>query len=402
MMTVAASALVWATFGASAFVAGMFLVNLLFFRRAPRRRTPAPVRSGASGLTGANSPRLQISVLIPARNEALRIGPLLDSILRNEGVDFEICVLDDESTDGTGEIVRGYAERDARVRLVRGTPMPGGWSGKQYACWQLARQARFSELVFLDADVALSRDALRRAVSLRVAGGVDLLSGFPRQRVETLGEQLLIPLIHQILLCFLPFPLMRWTRMTGAAAGCGQFFVTTRAAYEATGGHGAIRQSLHDGIMLPRAYRSQGLRTDLFDASDVAECRMYTSFSETWFGLLKNATEGFAKMPLLLVMTVLLSLAFLSPVVELAMLSLGLLPRSLAVPVLASGLFAWLPRLWCCLRYDRAWRGCILHPLSVVIFLVIQWTAWSRKRFGRGERGRGVQWRQRSYEIAAS
>ncbi|AMV22650.1 glycosyltransferase family 2 protein [Planctomyces sp. SH-PL14] len=402
MMTVAASALVWATFGASAFVAGMFLVNLLFFRRAPRRRTPDALRSGASGLTGANAPRLQISVLIPARNEALRIGPLLDSILRNEGVDFEICVLDDESTDGTGDIVRGYAERDARVRLVRGTPMPGGWSGKQYACWQLARQARFSELVFLDADVALSRDALRRAVSLRVASGVDLLSGFPRQRVETIGEQLLIPLIHQILLCFLPFPLMRWTRMTGAAAGCGQFFVTTRAAYEATGGHGAIRQSLHDGIMLPRAYRSQGLRTDLFDASDVAECRMYTSFSETWLGLLKNATEGFAKMPLLLVMTVLLSLAFLSPVVELAMLSLGLLPRSLAVPVLASGFFALLPRLWCCLRYDRAWRGCILHPLSVVIFLVIQWTAWSRKRFGRGERGRGVQWRQRSYEIAAS
>ncbi len=67
------------------------------------------------------------------------------------------------------EIVRRYAERDARVRLVRGTPMPAGWSGKQYACWQLARRAWFSELVFLDADVALSPDALRRAVSLRGA-----------------------------------------------------------------------------------------------------------------------------------------------------------------------------------------------------------------------------------------
>ena len=81
------------------------------------------------------------------------------------------------------------------------------------------------------------------------------MSGFPHQRVGTIGEQLLIPLIHLILLCFLPFGLMRWTRMTGAAAGCGQFFITTKHAYELSGGHSAIRQSLHDGIMLPRAYR---------------------------------------------------------------------------------------------------------------------------------------------------
>jgi hypothetical protein len=280
---------------------------------------------------------------------------------------------------------------------LKGVPVPDGWSGKQFACYQLAQQAKFDELVFLDADVALSKDALLRAITQRRRINADLLSGFPRQRVITMGEQLLIPLIHLILLCFLPFGLMRWTRMTGAAAGCGQFFLTTKQAYGLSGGHSSIRKSLHDGIMLPRAYRMSGLKTDLFDAADLAQCRMYTSFEETWSGLLKNAGEGFAKMPLLPVMTVLMLLAFVCPVICAAALSLGLVTSDLFQIVVAACLLSYLPRVLCCLMFDRAWLACLLNPVSILLFLVIQWTAWIRKT-----RGKGVQWRQRSYKVATS
>lgn len=393
----------------SGFVSAMFLINLLFFRRAPAvvltsepfRKTAiqaagAPT-TGTPGLSGSPPGEVCVSVLIPARNEALRIGPLLDSVLASSGVNCDVCVLDDESLDGTKAIVESYSQRFPNVRLLKGQPVPPGWSGKQYACFQLAQQAKHEELVFLDADVALSANGLLRAVSQRQATGVDLLSGFPRQRVITIGEQLLIPLIHVILLCFLPFGLMRWTRMTGAAAGCGQFFLTTRLAYQVSGGHRAIRQSLHDGIMLPRAYRQCGLRTDLFDASDLAECRMYISWDETWSGLLKNAGEGFAKLPLLPVITLIMLLAFVCPLLCAMALGMSLLDAHFSAPVLAACIMSYLPRFLCCVRFDRAWLACLLNPVSIILFLIIQWTALIRR-----SQGKGVQWRQRRYEMAAS
>jgi len=386
---------IWSMVGASAFVSVMFLANVLFFRKAPRGIVGWPHTAEPDA---AEKPEpCNISVLIPARNEALRIGPLLNSVLASEGVHCDVCVLDDESQDGTDAIVQAYSRRHPNVRLLHGTPVPAGWSGKQFACWQLAQQALYDELVFLDADVALSQDALLRAVTLRRRTRVDLLSGFPRQRVVTIGEQMLIPLIHVILLCFLPFCLMRWTRMIGAAAGCGQFFLTTKKAYELSGGHSSIRQSLHDGIMLPRAYRLSGLKTDLFDASDVARCRMYTSFEETWSGLMKNASEGFAKMPLLPVMTILMLLAFVCPVMSAAAISLQLIGEDFFVPVLTACVLSYLPRIFCCVKFDRAWLACALNPVSIILFLIIQWTALIRK-----SRGKGVQWRQRSYEMVVS
>lgn len=381
-MTAMISVLVWASFGVSTFVAGMFVINLLFFRKLR---------------TSVDAGDVPVSVLIPARNEALRIGRLLDSVLKNEGITCDVCVLDDESHDGTDAVVQSYTERHPNVRLIRGIAITSGWSGKQFACWQLAQQALYSELVFLDADVVLTKDALARAVSQRRRSGADLLSGFPHQQVETPGEKLLIPLIQQILLCFLPFALMRWTNMVGAAAGCGQFFLTTKEAYRISGGHGAIRQSLHDGIMLPRAYRIAGLKTDLFDASDMATCRMYTSFVETWSGLMKNAGEGFARMPLLPVMTTLMLLAFVAPIICLVACLAGFVSNNLLIPVIVSCLPSYFPRLLCCLKFDRAWLAFLANPISILLFLIIQWIALFRKQLGKG-----VQWRQRNYEIVPS
>lgn len=185
--------------------------------------------------------------------------------------------------------------------------------------------------------------------------------------------------------------------MVGAAAGCGQFFLTTKQAYERSGGHSSIKQSLHDGIMLPRAYRKSGLKTDLCDASDLATCRMYTSFEETWSGLLKNASEGFAKMPLLPVITLLMLFAFVCPVLCLAGQAAGLIEATWLPMVLCACAMSYLPRILCCLKFDRAWVACLFSPISILLFLVIQWTALIRK-----SRGRSVQWRQRDYAVVPS
>ena len=209
-------------------------------------------------------------------------------------------------SDATAAIVASMARRDERIRLVRGPQLPPGWCGKQHACWVLAQEARHPLLVFIDADVRLAPDALARMARFLDESAADLASGFPRQETVGLLEKLVIPLMHFILLGFLPLERMRRSPDPAFAAGCGQLFITTRDAYDRSGGHSAIRGTLHDGLKLPRAYRLAGLRTDVFDATDLAVCRMYRTAGEVWKGLAKNAGEGLAAPRLILPMTVIL------------------------------------------------------------------------------------------------
>ena len=221
-----------------------------------------------------------VSLLIPARNEESGIRATVEAALASRGVDLEIIVLDDHSEDATARIVAEIAGGDDRVRVESAPPLPGGWCGKQHACWTLARLATRPVLAFLDADVRLDPGGLRRAVDFLELSGAELTSGVPRQETGTLLERLLIPLIHFILLGFLPMGRMRASRRPAYGAGCGQLLLARRDAYDRAGGHKAIRETLHDGLRLPRAFRAAGLATDLFDATEVATCRMYRSARE--------------------------------------------------------------------------------------------------------------------------
>ncbi|RYD61267.1 MAG: glycosyltransferase, partial [Verrucomicrobiaceae bacterium] len=277
--------------GCAAVPALLFLKNLKLY-------SPAPGSVGES--------RPSVSVLIPARDEEANIRQALEAVLASRNVNFEIVVLDDHSSDSTARIVEEMAAHEPRIRLEHAPALPPGWCGKQHACWILAQHAAHPILVFVDADVRLTPDALVRFARFIETSGADLVSGVPLQITETWLEKLLIPLIHFVLLGFLPLDRMRKDPGPAFGAGCGQLFVARRDAYFRVEGHSAIRESMHDGIALPRVFRRGGLRTDLFDASDTATCRMYHSAGEVWRGLGKNATEGLASSRLIGPMTVLL------------------------------------------------------------------------------------------------
>lgn len=358
--------------------AGLTLANLRAFRRAPQPREAGPW------------PR--VSVLVPARNEAAVIERLARDVLASRHVEVELVILDDDSTDGTAAIVERLAAEDARVRFVRGGPLPAGWCGKQHACWQLARAAAFDTWVFLDVDVRPEPDAIARSVAFLDASGAGLASGFPRQETGSFLEWLLLPLIHFVLLGFLPLGRSRHDNSPGLAAGCGQWFVTTRAAYERAGGHAAIRASLHDGIKLPRAYRRAGLTTDIFDASDIASCRMYTRSLDVWRGLAKNATEGIGSPATIVPFTLLLAAGQILPFVLVAVgFATGwqAWPRwTVAAAVIACGL-AILPRLAEAVRFRQSLTSALAQPLAIAVFLVIQWYALARKLLGLKTSWRG-------------
>ena len=353
----------------------LFLRNLRSF--SPPQTSPA----------SRNLP--SVSVLIPARNEERNIAAALTSVLAGRGAELEVIVMDDHSTDRTAEIVREFARADSRVRLETAPPLPSGWCGKQHACAVLAERARNPLLVFMDADVCLEPFGLARMATFIFEREVALASGVPRQVTQTFWEKLLIPLIHFLLLGFLPLHRMRASTKPAYAAGCGQLFIARADAYHACGGHSAICASLHDGIKLPRVFREHGFKTDLFDATEVASCRMYASGREVFAGLAKNATEGLAAPARIIPITVLLALGQVVPFV---LLFVPTLPPSSQVLVAAACVCALGPRLHARKIFRQPTLGAILHPLGIVTLLGIQWFALFRKVFGRKP-----QWRGRSY-----
>ena len=346
---------------------------------------PAPEQGGRM-----NKPA--VSVLVPARNEAAAIEPCVRAILASRDVDLEVVVLDDASTDGTDAIVRQLAEQDARVRLIRGRPLPSGWCGKQHACAQLAEAATHETWVFLDTDVLLSTDAVRRCVAFLDASQASLVSGFPRQMTGSFLEWLLLPLIHFVLLGFLPIARSRMDNSPGLAAGCGQLFITRRGDYLRAGGHTAIRASLHDGIKLPRAFRRAGLRTDIFDATDIASCRMYTRSLDVWKGLSKNATEGIGSPATIVPFTILLAGGQMLPWVLVAWgLATGWQgwPAWTVAAALVAVALSSLPRILAAGRFRQSFASVLAHPLGVLVFLAIQWVALGRRLLGLQTSWRG-------------
>ncbi len=340
----------------------------------------------------ATGRRPSISVLIPARDEGTVIEASVQAAAASRDVEVEVIVLDDRSEDTTAAIVQEMARRDPKVRLVHGKDLPPGWCGKQHACWLLAHEARHPYLVFIDADVRLAPDALARLVAGMEESGVDLLSGFPGQETVGLIEKLVIPLMHFILLGFLPIARMRRSHRPEFAAGCGQLFVTRREAYDRAGGHAAIRRTLHDGIRLPRAYRQAGLRTDLCDATDLAVCRMYRSAAAVWNGLAKNAGEALAAPRMIGPMSVILLGGQVFPVGLVVAAILGFpapwrpFEAGCAVAALGLSYYArWAPTIRC----RQSWFGAVFHPLGVLIFVAIQWYAFARDRAGRPSTWKG-------------
>ncbi len=389
-----------ASAGCAVLPALVFARNLFLYRPLSKQTESLPL------LMDENGKKSGLSILIPARNEEASIGEAIESaissISRTAGIPIEVIVMDDGSTDDTERIVAKISQRDERVRLVTAPPLPGGWCGKQHACFQLSKVARYDLFLFLDADVRLESHAPERMISYLLTHEIDLLSGFPRQITESLTEKLVLPLMHFVLLGFLPMDQMRSTRKPSFGAGCGQLFLIRKEAYDSCGGHGEIRESLHDGVKLPRAFRAAGFSTDLFDATDIARCRMYRSTHEVFFGLLKNAGEGLAAPRLIVPATVILVVGQVLPIPLLLYFLLapgasegelsGLWFAALATSILAS----LYPRFHAAWRFRQPWISPLLHPVGVMMLLFIQWASLVRQLLGSNP-----TWKGRTYGGAA-
>ncbi len=212
----------------------------------------------------SHEPRLRrgrkVSVLVPARNEETNIRPCIDSLLEQTYSNYEIIVLDDQSTDGTWDIVARYAERfPGRVRAVRGAPLSEGWLGKPHAMQQLAEAATGEYLMFTDADTVHGNESIAWAVTNLEFHKADCLSGYVFQEMNTLGEQFIVPATYIMSAMLLPLWLIAAVPAPGLSFAIGQLLLFRRSAFESVDGYAQVRGEISDDLAIARALEEGGL-----------------------------------------------------------------------------------------------------------------------------------------------
>lgn len=250
---------------------------------AERRRGPSPMRERPA----QDGPL--VSVVLPARNEVRGVGAAVRSHLEQRYRNIQVIVVDDESSDATAIAAVDAADGDPRFSLVHGAPVPDGWVGKSWACWQGSRQATGEWILFTDADVVHAPDALGRCLALAERLGRGGLTLAPRVDTGSVAERLVLPAAAALIQFVLaPGPLARSPRSTIAMAA-GAYLLVRRDVYDAVGGHDGIGHHMVDDLALAQAVKRSGRLLMPADGTGLIHLRMYHDVGEMWRGWRKNA-----------------------------------------------------------------------------------------------------------------
>ncbi|WP_374165481.1 glycosyltransferase family 2 protein [Arcticibacter sp. MXS-1] len=303
-----------------------------------------------------------VSVLIPARNEQGDILNLLESISAQDYQNLEVIVLDDSSTDATYEQCKRFSQRDSRFRVVSGKELPEGWLGKNYACHQLAGLAKGKYFLFLDADTTVSPGLINNGVHRLRLGRLHLLSLFANQRMLTMGERMVVPLMHFLLLNLLPMRLVKLSKNTAFAAASGQCMFFDGVAYRKEQWHSRVRDKVVEDIEIMKQVKGSGYKGEALLANGYVYCRMYRGFGEAVSGFSKNLLAGFNNNVAGLVCYLLL--VMLGPLFIALYLDLQLLLFMVTLVVLTRLMISLLSG-------QNPFWNIILHPFQMLSLLIL-------------------------------
>lgn len=349
--------------------------------------------SGSDAVPLPRTHAVELSIVIPARNEERNIEHCLRSVLAAmEGTDrtVEVLVLDDGSTDVTAAIVSRLALQHRSIRLIPGEEKPAGWTGKNFACHQLAHQAKGKWLLYLDADARLVPGSLSRVFAEMNQPDADMVTGFPKQVTRSWMEMLVVPMMMFTVACHLPIRLVSRSSNPKFTAAHGGFILVRSESYHRIGGHQHIAAAIVDDMELAKRMKRSGGAVKLVDVTDVVEMRMYSNAREVWAGYRKNIYYGLGRNGyLLLFVSAWYGILYIMPVLTL----------------LFSELYQeWLlPSLLCCtagvvikafidIHQRTSKLACCLLPASIGIVLAIGYASWFAS-YGK----RGYEWKGRRY-----
>ena len=256
---------------------------------------------------------LMVSVLVPMRNEEKNAQRFLTSIRNQLYKNYEILVLNDNSTDNTAIILEQIAKEDPRVKIFNGEPLPLDWYGKPFALHQLSSHAKGDILLFTDADTVHSPTSISWAVTNMLNLKLDMISGYIRQVYVTFGEIITIPIMYFLTGLIIPLFLNRFTKQSWFSAAIGQFIAIRHDVFKAIGGCEAFKKKTSEDIYMSRFVKRKGYSTRFLNICEHVHCRMYDGYHYAIEGIGKNIFDFFGKniFAILLVFIGVLFLLFL-------------------------------------------------------------------------------------------
>ena len=321
-----------------------------------------------------------VSILVPLRNEAGNVTGLMDSLLGQQNLpNHEVIVLDDHSQDETPKLLSNYSA--SHLSVMSGQSLPDGWLGKNFACYQLAKHARGQYLVFVDADVRLTPNAISNSINLMNSLKWEFISPYPRQIAITFLERLTQPLLQWSWFATLPLRIVQRFIRPSTVVANGQFLIVKREAYINSGGHQAVKAEVLDDLELARKLVRSGFKGGVVDGSRVALCRMYSSAKELIEGYTKSQWRAFANPLGAALAIVFLFLTSIAPLI------LGL----------SGEIYGWYAyfvivasRLLVGFKTGSVLSSASLHPLSAGVWIYLIVNSWIQKSRG------ALTWRGRS------
>ncbi|MBE5321781.1 glycosyltransferase family 2 protein [Pedobacter sp. MR2016-19] len=314
----------------------------------------------------------KVSILIPARNEAENILELLVSIKNQDYINYEVIVLDDNSSDHTFSIVEEFCFSNPQFKVLSGKELPQNWLGKNYACHQLSELATGKYLLFIDADESIKRGLINSLINRMEIGNLALLSVFTNQTIKSIGEWLTVPLMHFILLNLLPLRLVKLSKNPAFAAASGQCMFFNANNYKGNHWHERVKHQVVEDVEIMKLVKQEKFNAEALLANGLIYCRMYKNLGESLNGFSKNLLAGFGNNIIILLLYQLL--VTIGPVILILNFNVALLVLPLTLIVLSRIMISYLSG-------QHVLINLILHPLQMLFFLIISFISIKKHIF---------------------
>jgi chlorobactene glucosyltransferase len=324
-----------------------------------------------------------VSVMIPARNEEKNIERCLNSLRNQEYRNYEILVIDDNSTDNTPGILKRIAAEDKRIRVFRGKPLPDDWFGKPFALHQLSQKAKGEILLFTDADTIHSPASVSWAVSNITGLKTDMVSGYVGQIFLSFGEVVTVPIMFFLTGFVIPLFLNRFVKVHFFTSAIGQYIAIRRKVFDAIGGFENFKKKTSEDIYMARFVKRQGYQTRFLNISEYVKCRMYDGYRSAVEGIGKNIFDFLGKNSILLLVIAMAVFFFLFFPFPLLFFCLAQNSHWTTHIFVVNALYT-LTWVFMFLGQRLNWWYGFLWPLMFLNLLYMAFWSWFRTVSGRG------------------
>lgn len=336
-------------------------------------------------------PKKTVSVLIPARNEEENIRACISSVLNQTYLPLEIIILNDNSTDNTGEIISSFGSDI--IKTLNGKKLPDDWVGKNFACHQLQLEAAGDYLLFIDADTILEKDCIVSALYFAEKNNTGLLSLMPFEESVSFWEKAVIPMLYFALMVFLPVPLIERSVRKEFAVGNGQFMLFSRKCYDKIGGHESLKNRIVEDVWLAKRVKEFREKLSFADGTEIIKCRMYKNSTEVWNGFSKNFFAGLSFSKTALTFIILMYfIIFIFPVFSL-FYGFIMPDPELVYYSLPAFLIPVIIRITHSVRFRQPFLFSFLNFLSSAFIIAVALNSFRILKFGKG-----ANWKGRNYE----